>query len=708
MKRLLVISMLLAGLVPLVSVTVVSGLQAQSLFEQEANNRIISLLESRKAHMEDYLNNLIDMNATLAGNNQTVDALIEFDESFNKLGELDIASYGLPAEGVQQSVSDYYSRVFSEAYQESSGDTLAIDSDKLVPNTKSGLMAQWLYIVKNANPLGEKDRLTRSEDGSSYSDIHARYHKYFREIQQRYGLYDVFLIDAKKRNVVYSVFKETDFGLDLRQSELSNSGLARVVERAIASPQGGPVFEDMSRYLPSYSAPAAFFATPLLKEGEVVGVLATQVPSSKVEQLTMVEAGMGETGQALLVGDDGYLRAQPRLDKSPAVLEVKLDNLSLNRARGGETGVMIEEADEASKYIGFAPIDIPGIDWSLLIELDESEVLASSHLLLMTSVAMFGFAAVVILFIAWRISSLLYRAIGGDPSEVRLVAEGISGGDLSSKESDAQREGAYAAIVGMRDALRKVLLEVADVSADVRNGAQDIASGNLGLSQRTEQQAADLQQTASSMEEITVTVKRNADNANAAYQLATSTLSRAEVGGELGKKTVVAMDEIAESSTKIADIITVIDEIAFQTNLLALNAAVEAARAGEQGRGFSVVASEVRQLAGRSAAAAKEIKDLIEESVSKVSQGSELVKNSGEELSSMIAAVAELSGFVQRISTASSEQSLGIEEINKALIQLDQTTQQNTALVEQAASTSEVMSVKSADLANKISFFKVA
>ena len=222
-------------------------------------------------------------------------------------------------------------------------------------------------------------------------------------------------------------------------------------------------------------------------------------------------------------------------------------------------------------------------------------------------------------------------------------------------------------------------------------GAKEIAAGSGHLSQRTEEQSSSLEETASSMEEMTSTVKQNADNASQANQLAVAARDQAEKGGEVVTQAVRAMQDINDSSRRIADIIGVIDEIAFQTNLLALNAAVEAARAGEQGRGFAVVATEVRSLAGRSATAAREIKNLIQDSVRKVQDGSLLVTQSGETLEQIVASVKKVSDIVAEIAAASREQSSGIEQVNRAVAQMDQITQQNAALVEQATTSSQDM-----------------
>ena len=261
------------------------------------------------------------------------------------------------------------------------------------------------------------------------------------------------------------------------------------------------------------------------------------------------------------------------------------------------------------------------------------------------------------------------------------------------------------AINACANKLTEVMARITEGANSVARGAQEIAQGNSNLSARTEQQASNLEQTASSMEQMTSTVKQNSDNAQQANQLAVSARDQAENGGSVVGEAVTAMSAISDSSKQIADIIGVINEIAFQTNLLALNASVEAARAGEQGRGFAVVASEVRNLAGRSATAAKEIKELIEDSVAKVEEGTRLVDESGNTLEEIVVAVKKVTDIVGEIAAASKEQSVGIEQVNRAIMQMDETTQQNTALVEEAAAASASMGDEAAQLMQLVSYF---
>jgi methyl-accepting chemotaxis protein len=308
------------------------------------------------------------------------------------------------------------------------------------------------------------------------------------------------------------------------------------------------------------------------------------------------------------------------------------------------------------------------------------------------------------------VSGMLVRAIVFPLRTAVGVAKRIAEGDLSEEITASGRDETallLESLKQMQNQLRATVGEIKSATDTINTAAGEIASGNSDLSQRTEQQASSLEETASSMEELTSTVKQNAENARQANQLAIRASDIAAKGGGVVRDVVDTMTGISESSKKIADIISVIDGIAFQTNILALNAAVEAARAGEQGRGFAVVAGEVRNLAQRSAAAAKEIKELISNSVAKVDTGTELVAQAGKTMEEIVTSIKRVTDIMSEITAASQEQSNGIEQVNQAVSQMDEVTQQNAALVEQAAAAAESLNEEAQNLVKSVAVFKL-
>jgi methyl-accepting chemotaxis protein len=364
-----------------------------------------------------------------------------------------------------------------------------------------------------------------------------------------------------------------------------------------------------------------------------------------------------------------------------------------------DMSLLRKQVQAVSEELRALTAEISGATQSLAVITKRQEADATYMMTVILIVALF--MAVLLGF--WFIRSVRNQ-LGADPSVLLSVSESLSKGMLDIKH-EGMDVGVYGSITRTLKKLKEVIHGIKSGAHEVSIASDQVSQGNANLSQRTQEQASSLEEIASSMEQMTGTTAQNASNAQLTNKLAQDASRFADNGVRVVRNAVQAMKDIDSSSKKIADIIKVIDEIAFQTNLLALNAAVEAARAGEQGRGFAVVATEVRNLAGRSATAAKEIKLLIEDSVAKVESGAELVNESGKSLEDIADSVKKASVMATEIAEASREQSEGIEQVNRAILQMDEMTQQNASLVEQAAAASEAMGAQAQELSALVSYF---
>jgi methyl-accepting chemotaxis protein len=470
-----------------------------------------------------------------------------------------------------------------------------------------------------------------------------------------------------------------------------------------------------------YLINAAFLQSPMLMEtlgrmrGKGSGVLTMKNPSlddravlmgmvdSANERYAAVENALQKAtavNPAIKAKLDGPLQAS--LSAGKQVIQLTQENiLKAEQLTFGASDYFARLTDAINAQISLFDAAVSALE--VILDARQSELTHTKYTLIGTILLMALLTGIVVYFIARSITLPLVEAVG--------VAQRVASGDLTANiviTSNNEFGQLLQALKNMNDSLVRIVGEVRTGTDSMATASNQIAAGNMDLSSRTEQQASSLEETASSMEELTSTVKQNADNARQANQLAISASAMAGKGGAVVSQVVDTMTSINASSKKIVDIISVIDGIAFQTNILALNAAVEAARAGEQGRGFAVVASEVRSLAQRSAAAAKEIKTLISDSVEKVDTGAKLVDQAGATMQEIVESVKRVTDIMGEISAASDEQRAGIEQVNQAITQMDTVTQQNAALVEEAAAASEAMQDQAAKLAQAVSVLKLA
>ncbi|MBW9334781.1 HAMP domain-containing protein [Herbaspirillum sp. RU 5E] len=453
--------------------------------------------------------------------------------------------------------------------------------------------------------------------------------------------------------------------------------------------------------------PMVSFTAPVMQNGQRVGVVAAAMFLDGVSEVVR-SIHPTPASYAFLVDRDGLMLAHP--DGQWVNKPAKEWNAELTPERlqslGGDDKVSALALEGSVKLIKGIPIK--GTEWTLMLAMDKADVTAGMRNATRSALI----ALVLVALAAAGIMSLITTAVFLRLSRVRRAMDSLSSGngDLTlrlaedGKDELTQISRSFNQFVNQ---ITGILQDVRRSSDTVKISSTEIASGNQDLSARTEQQAGALEETASAMEELTSTVQQNSENARRANELAGNASRIAAQGGEVVGNVVSTMEAINASSRQIADIITVIDGIAFQTNILALNAAVEAARAGEQGRGFAVVASEVRSLAQRSAQAAKEIKQLIDTSVAKVADGGVLVAQAGQTMEQIVASIRDVSVIVSEIAHASSEQNGGIQEVNLAITHIDEGTQQNAALVEQAAAAAKSLQDEAHRLSVLVGGFKM-
>ena len=584
---------------------------------------------------------------------------------------------------------------------------------------------------------------------AEYEQVQGEFDALLAGFSRRHAFYDLFLI-TPQGDIVYTAEHEADFATNLSSGPYADSDLAAAWRGALA---GEEVLTDFEPYAPSNDDPAAFIARPLLQGGEVIGVVALQLPVDRLNAILQERAGLGESGETYLVGADHLMRTDSRFTKESTLLQLAVDTEGVREGLQGSAGVkVIDDYRGVPVWSAYAPLDVAGLDWVLLAEIDEAEVdapvvsLRRTGLLTLVLLSLgFGGAG----FFASRsmfspltgMAKATQAMAAGDFShtvetdrtdeigvslvafeemrehlqqllgEVRQVVTAAGRGDLSGRINQSAYEGEYATLAGlvnqMVQSFADPISQVVASAKKVGHSAEEIQSQSESIAQGASEQAGSLEETAASMEEISGMTQRTAANTQVARQLTEGTLESVREGEAVVGEMVSSMDEIRSSAKNTAEIIKSINQIAFQTNLLALNAAVEAARAGEAGRGFAVVAEEVRNLALRSNEAAQRTESLIHESVALAERGQGLSERVRTQLAAIVDKVDKVTGVVAEISAASEEQARGVAQVTQSMSAMDQVVQNAAGAAAASSASAEQLNTEAAEMQRAIAHFQV-
>ena len=674
--------------------------------------QLTSVREIKKRDLESYFRQIRSQVLTFSENRMVVDAMSSLKDAFHATEITGQSTH-------DAAMNDYFQQEFMPRINNQGSISGYKSTDQRT------LLFQNMYISGNTAPVGSKDNMTRASSNNRYNELHEFYHPVIRNYLKEFSYYDIFLVDPETGHIIYSVFKEVDYGTSLINGPFSNSNLADVFNQARnANSSDFVAISTYDQYAPSYNAPAAFVASPVFNNGVLEGVLVFQMPLDEINAVMTgnegwVNDGLGTSGESYILGEDKTMRSVSRFmleDEAgyfQALADAGYSQSVIDNIKTSGTSILFQEVDtegarlalqgqsntqiiqdyrDVNVLSAYAPLDIEGLNWVMLVEIDEAEAFAPIYTLRNTILIV----GLIVLAIAIVIAVAVARSMAAPIVLLSSQLGKIADGDLTIKvEANSNDEVGTAmnSLKLMIDKLREVIGGIITSSDQITTASTEMNQSSQQMSEGSTEQASSAEEVSSSMEEMAANIQQNTDNSRETERIAKKAAEDIQESNQAVEETVSSMQTIAEK-------ISIIGEISRQTNLLALNAAVEAARAGEHGKGFAVVAAEVRKLAERSQQAASEIDHVSKSSVA-------VAQKSGKMLTDIVPDIRKTSDLIQEITAANIEMSSGSDQVNSAIQQLNQVVQQNAANAEEIAATSEELNSQALSMKDMISYFRI-